>query len=96
MATRLGDIDFENFLNVQLRIPIEFTTKTHPAKPSATDSDRNCDSGSLNVQPFWLLVASLVRGMALPLLQCPYYQHTGVYFSDLRTTGWVNPLVLIQ
>ena len=52
---------------------------------------------SLRVQPFWLLVASLVRGVDMPLMQCPYYQCTGTHFTDLgRMTGWVNPLVLIQ
>ena len=47
--------------------------------------------------PFWLLVPSLVRGAALLLMQCPYYQHTGAHFADFgRMTGRVNPLVLIQ
>ena len=51
----------------------------------------------LRVQPFWLLVASLVRGADMPLIQCPHYHNTGTHFADLkRMTGWVNPLVLIQ
>ena len=46
---------------------------------------------------FWLLVASLVRGTAMPLIQWPCYQYTGARFANLRRkTGWVNPLVLIQ
>ena len=52
---------------------------------------------SHRVLPFWLLVASLVRGAAMPLMQCPYYQYTGAHFANFRRmTGWVNPLVLIQ
>ena len=38
----------------------------------------------LRVQPFWLLVAQLVRGAAMPLMQCPYYQFTATHFADLR------------
>ena len=49
------------------------------------------------VLPFWLLVASLVRGTAMPLMQFPYYQYTGSHFTNLRRmTGWVNRVVLIQ
>ena len=39
--------------------------------------------GSHRVLCFWLLVASLVRGVAMPLMQCPYYQYTGANFADL-------------
>ena len=43
---------------------------------------------SHRVLPFWLLVASLVRGVAVPLMHCPYYQYTGAHFTDLgRMTG---------
>ena len=43
-----------------------------------------CVGRSLHVQPFWLLVASLVRCTAMPLKQVPYYQYTGAHFADLR------------
>ena len=44
--------------------------------------------GSHHVLPFWLLVASLVRGKAMPLMQCPYYKYTCAHFADLgRMTG---------
>ena len=36
---------------------------------------------------FWLLVASLVMGAAMPLMQYPYYHYTGAHFADLRITG---------
>ena len=43
---------------------------------------------SHHVLPFWLLVASLVRGAAMLLMHCPYYQYTGAHFADLeRMTG---------
>ena len=42
------------------------------------------ERGSHHVLPFWLLVASLVRGVAMLLMQCPDYQYTGAHFADLR------------
>ena len=54
--------------------------------------NNNCEShlthSSHRVLPFWLLVAPLVRGAAMPLMQCPYYQYIGAHFADLgRMTG---------
>ena len=44
-----------------------------------------------------MLVASLVRDVAMPLKQCPYYQYAGAHFTDLgRMTGCQPHLVSIQ
>ena len=43
----------------------------------------------------WVLVASLDRDLAMPLIQCPYCQYTGTHFADFgRMTGRVKPIHL--
>ena len=53
-------------------------------KANTNDFAKLGDFRSLHMLPFWLLVASLVRGTATPLMQCPYYQYTGAHFTKLR------------
>ena len=37
------------------------------------------------------LAAAFPVGMAVLLMKCPCYQHTGTHFANLRrTTGWIN------
>ena len=49
---------------------------------------RNSTELSLESAAFWLLVASVDRGVAMSLMQCPYYQYTGTHFANLgRMTG---------
>ena len=60
-----------------------------------TKVERGMRSGVINVvleaedlfpscTAFWLLVASLVRGTAVSLMQCPSYQNNGANFANLR------------
>ena len=57
--------------------------------PFCADANlHNIATCSQHVQPFWLLVASLVRVVAMALMQCPYCQYTSAHFTDLgRMTG---------
>ena len=43
-----------------------------------------CDVFFFFVCSLRLLVAPLVEGTAVPLMQCPYYQYTVAHFANLR------------
>ena len=67
-----------------LRLQLRFASYLSKGLLQLFVSWLNWPEGPSAYSLFWLLVASLVRGTAMPLMQCPYYRYTGAHFTNLR------------